>query len=157
MRAAIVSFDKTGQGIFNTYVLNLIARAYLLAGRTQAGLDTATEALDSTRLTGQWYLDSELHRVRGELLRAAGATRSDIEDDLLLALEIAKRQQAKTLELLAAVELTRWHASNKAGDEINQSLKVLADVYDWFTEGHQTPDLAVGTGTPRRTLVTPRR
>ena len=143
MEAAIGNLEETGQPIFNAYFLSLVGRAYLLVGDSVSGLGRVTKALDQTQLTGARYLDSELQRLRGELLRAAGAEAADIEATFRLAHEIGRRQEAKALELRAAVELTRWSAAQGAADQKTDALRLLEDVYEWFTEGHETPELQV--------------
>ena len=75
------------------------------------GLEAMENALDMTRRTGARYLESELLRLRGELLAASGAGAADIEAAFGLALEVARRQEAKALELRASTELTRWRAA----------------------------------------------
>jgi predicted ATPase len=141
MEAAIGSLEETGQPILSAYFLSLVGRAYLLVGDPVSGLDRVTEALNLTQRTGARYVDSELQRLRGELLRAAGAGAADIEAAFRLALEIAQRQEAKALELRAAVDFTRWWAAQGAAVEKAEGQRLLEDVYSWFTEGHETPDL----------------
>jgi predicted ATPase len=141
MEAAIGNLEETGQPIMSAYFLSLVGRAYLLVGDPVSGLGRVTEALGQTQLTGARYVDSELQRLRGELLRAAGADAADIEAAFRLAHEIGRRQEAKALELRAAVELTRWSAAQGAADQKTDALRLLEDVYEWFTEGHETPEL----------------
>lgn len=141
MEAAIGNLEETGQPIMSAYFLSLVGRAYLLVGDPVSGLGRVTEALDQTQLTGARYVDSELQRLRGELLRAAGAVAADIEAAFRLAHEIGRRQEAKALELRAAVELTRWSAAQGAAVQETDALRLLEDVYGWFTEGHETPEL----------------
>jgi len=66
---------------------------------------------------------------------------ADIEAAFRLAHEIGRRQEAKVLELRAAVELTRWSAAQGAAVQETDALRLLEDVYGWFTEGHETPEL----------------
>ncbi len=124
----------------NAYFLSLVASAYLLVGDPVSGLDTVTEALDQTQSTGARYVESELERPRGELLRAAGAGTAEIEAAFRLACQIGRRQEAKALELRAAVELTRWSRGQGATAQ-RDALRLLEAVYGWFTEGHATPEL----------------
>ena len=141
MKAAISRFEETEQPLVSTYLLALVGRAYLLVGDPMSGLNTVTEALDQTQRTGARYVESELQRLRGELLRAAGAEAADIEAAFRLAHEIGRRQEAKALELRAAVELTRWSAAEGSADQKTEALRLLEDVYEWFTEGLETPEL----------------
>ena len=111
MKAEITRLDETQQTLLNTYFLSLLARASLLVGEPRQGLEAMENALDMTRRTGARYLESELLRLRGELLAASGAGAADIEAAFGLALEVARRQEAKALELRASTELTRWRAA----------------------------------------------
>ena len=141
MKEGIRRFEETGQTLHNTYFLGLLGRAYLLAGDPAAGLDAVTEGLYETERTGARYFESELQRLRGELLLAAGAVAADIEAAFRLALEIAQRQEAKALALRAAVALARFSAAQGAPVQKTECRRLLVDVYSWFIEGHETPDL----------------
>jgi predicted ATPase len=79
-----------------------------------------------------------LHRLRGEFLLLRGADASDGEAALLRAIEIARSQQARSLELRATMSLARLWITQKRGDDARRR---LGDVYSWFTEGFETPDL----------------
>ena len=76
--------------------------------------------------------------LRGELLHMQGSTEADVEACFRQAIEVARRQQAKSLELRATVSLCRLTARQGREEESRQ---MLADVYGWFTEGFDTPDL----------------
>jgi predicted ATPase len=80
-----------------------------------------------------------MHRLHGELsLKVASTETGRAEESFLKAIEITRRQQAKSLELRAVISLSRlWKREGKK-DEARQ---MLAAVYAWFTEGHDTPDL----------------
>ncbi len=139
MRAAIESFEA-GQTVHRLNLLALVGRGYLLVGDHARGLDTVAEALDLTERTGARYVESKLLRLRGELLRAAGAAAAEIDTALLAAYGTARSQQAKSLELRAATELVRWRAAQGTPDQAD-AVRMLEEVYAWFTEGHETPDL----------------
>ena len=81
----------------------------------------------------------EFHRVKGELLLARSArSKHEAEDAFRQAVTAAGDQEAKSLELRAATSLARlWGENGKRGEAHD----LLAPVYDWFTEGFDTPDL----------------
>jgi DNA-binding SARP family transcriptional activator len=108
MRAAIASLETTQRITLNGYLHALVARACLVLGELTQGLAAVVSGLADARRTGARYMDSELHRVRGELLVASGADASDIETAFGLAHEIAGSQEAKALEARAAAALARW-------------------------------------------------
>ena len=103
------------------------------------------EALALTERTDERLYEAELHRLRGELL-LQGADRADrsalpgdeAEASFRQAIAIARRQKARSLELRAALSLTRLQACL---GQRSEALASLADVFDWFTEGQDTPDL----------------
>jgi predicted ATPase len=111
---------------------------YGKAGRAEQGLASIEEALAEARAHNERWWDAELHRLRGELLLMHGADASDVEAAILRAIEIARSQRARSLELRATMSLARlWIAQNRSDDARRQ----LSDLYAWFTEGFETPDL----------------
>ena len=106
--------------------------------------DEALSALArATRLAEQnfaHYWDAELSRLRGEaLLTRNGSAEQEGESALREAVEVARNQEAKMLELRAATSLGRlWRDQARRSD----ARDLLAPVYEWFTEGHDLPDLA---------------
>jgi predicted ATPase len=105
------------------------------------------EALTVMEQTGERYYEAELHRQRGELRRRREAQspsaqgsreQHDAEACFQQALAVARRQQAKSLELRAAMSLSRlWQQQGKR----SEARALLAPVYGWFTEGFDTADL----------------
>ena len=87
--------------------------------------------------TGWW--EAELHRLKGALLlQGTEAQQEEAEACFQQAIDVARRQQAKSLELRAAMSLARlWQQQGKRAD----ARALLAEVYGWFTEGFNTADL----------------
>jgi tetratricopeptide (TPR) repeat protein len=138
LRGAIESFEETGARLRLPYYLALLAEAHLRADETEAGLVVVEEGLSRGRETNERWWDAELHRLRAELLLAGGAA-AEAEAALRSALEIARGQQARSLELRSARALAGlWAGSGRAAE----ALDLLAPVYSSFTEGLETPDLA---------------
>ena len=119
--------------------LALLAEAYAQGGQPEAGLTTLAEALAVAHKTGGRYWEAELYRLNGELLLALSAEKhTEAEACFCQALDIARRQQAKSLELRAATSLSRlWQQQGKR----TEAYDLLAPIYGWFTEGFDTPDL----------------
>ena len=90
------------------------------------------------RRGGDRYWSAELHRLRGELLRAAGADSRSVAAQYQQALEITRQQGARMLELRAAVSLARLQQENSQSTAVQQA---LVEVYDWFSEGFDSCDL----------------
>jgi predicted ATPase len=138
LRSAIESFKETGARLRLPYYLALLADAHLRADETDAGLDVVQEALSHGRETNERWWDAELHRLRAELLLRGGVEATEAEAALRRALEIARGQQARSLELRAARTLARrWAGSGRTAE----ARELLAPVYSSFTEGLETPDL----------------
>ena len=97
------------------------------------------EALDTVSKTEERHWEAEHNRCKGMLLQMQrGQKVGEAEECFRKALEIARRQQAKSLELRAAMSLSRlWQQQGKQGE----AQKLLAEIYGWFTEGFDTPDL----------------
>jgi predicted ATPase len=91
----------------------------------------------------RWW-KAEVCRLRGVLLlRQPGTPQAEAEAWLQRALDIARRQQAKSLELRAALSLSRLWQQQGRRDEAHA---LLAPVYHWFTEGFDTADLQEAKG-----------
>jgi MalT-like TPR region len=90
--------------------------------------------------TGERFWEAELHRIKGELLRERGET-AEAEACMQRALQVARDQQARSLELRAGTSLARlWQNQGKR----KEACDLLAPVYNWFTEGFDTKDLKEG-------------
>ena len=115
-----------------------IALSQQAAGRVADAQATVDMALAVAAQTGQPYHDAELHRVRGELVLAAGGAADEAAARYQRALAIAREQGARSFELRAATSLARlWRDQGKR----TAARELLAPVYGWFTEGFDTCDL----------------
>jgi DNA-binding SARP family transcriptional activator/predicted ATPase len=138
LRGSIVAFKASSARLRLPYYLALLAQVYGKAGRVEEGLASIDEALFEARTHNERWWDAELHRLRGEFLLMQGADASDAEVALLRAIAIARAQQALSLELRATMSLARlWITQHRSDD----ARRRLGDVYAWFTEGFDTPDL----------------
>jgi predicted ATPase len=118
-------------------MLCFLAKAQVKAGGPEAGLTTLDEALTLVEETDERFCEAELHRLKGELLLMQG-DEAEAEASYERAIEIARRQGAKSWELRAATSLARlWHKQ----DRVDEARQMLGKIYDWFTEGFDTPDL----------------
>ena len=138
LRESIETFKASGARLRLPYYFGLLGQVCRHAERAEEGLAAVDEAMAASRAQNERWWDAELHRLRGELLLAAGAGASDAEAAYLRAIEIARSQQARALELRAATSLVRLHSGQRrAGDASH----LLQDLYSWFTEGSDSPDL----------------
>jgi predicted ATPase len=117
----------------------LLAEAYAVGADPTGGLHALAEALVLIEKTGERWYAAEIYRLKGEcLLLCSQAQQGEAAACFQQALDIARRQQAKSWELRAALSLARlWRQQGKATD----AREVLAPVYQWFTEGFDTADL----------------
>ncbi len=141
LRQGLHDWLATGSITYQTYYLGLLAEVLLRQGQVEEGGAVLEEALAVAGRTGEGLYEAELHRLRGELLcgkemSAAAAARA--EGEYRQALEIARRQGARSFELRAAASLARLGRCLGRGGEARP---LLAEVYGRFTEGLATPDL----------------
>ena len=108
-------------------------------GHTADGLQALAEAHTIVEQHGERWWEAEVHRLRGVLLlRQTMPQPEEAEAWLQRALDVARRQEAKVLELRAAMSLARlWQQQGKRA----QARALLAPIYGWFTEGFDTADL----------------
>jgi DNA-binding winged helix-turn-helix (wHTH) protein/tetratricopeptide (TPR) repeat protein len=139
MRQGIAALRQTGAEIERPWLLSALAMAYGHVGRADEGLVVLDEALALVDTTGKHLDASGLYRCKGELLLAQDGPRpkvmAEAEACFGQALTIARRQQAKIMELRAAMSLSRlWQGQGKR----DAARALLAENYGWFTEGFDT-------------------
>ena len=159
IRQGLAAFRATGAELLWTYYLIPLAEAYGRAGQAGEGLTVLAEALAAVHKTGERCWEAELYRLKGELLLQQAVGRGTLPIDPVnpsawaspelslaaeseacyrQALDIARRQQAKSLELRAAMSLSRLWQQQGQREAARQQ---LAEIYGWFTEGFDTADL----------------
>jgi len=137
MRAGLAAHRATETEQQRAYYLVMMAEALSEAGRVDAGLQVLSEAREAVDRTDERFCDAELHRLQGDLLARTERWEA-AEESFRRALEVARAQQARAFELRAAMGLARLaRARGNSAD----GRAILAPVYEWFTEGLETPDL----------------
>jgi predicted ATPase len=130
----IAGIRATGAVSGTQGTLMMLAWAYAMVGQPADGLNCLAEAARIIETTNERQPEAALHLVRGVLLNATG-DRAAAERSYQQALEVAKRQSAKLLELRASISLARlWHQQERRGE----ARDLLAPIYGWFTEGFDT-------------------
>jgi predicted ATPase len=139
LHQGLATYRAAGAEISRSRDLGLLAEAYGEAGQTEAGLTVLAEALAVVDNTGERHWEAELYRLKGKLLLARSAEKHpEAATCFHQALDIARQQQAKSLELRAALSLSRlWQQQGKRVEVRD----LLAPIYGWFTEGFDTADL----------------
>jgi predicted ATPase len=154
MRHGLAAIQATGAELRQPYYLALLAEVCSQTDRAEEGLAILAEALAGAHKHGEYWREAELHRLKGELLRQSSvrgpksevlpptlglqSLNPEAEQCFHQALAIARRQQAKSLELRAAMSLSRLWQRQGRRDEAHA---LLAPIYGWFTEGFDTADL----------------
>jgi predicted ATPase len=122
--------------------LAMMAEAYKIADQIKEGLMVVAEALALADQSGEHFFEAELYRIKGELLMQVEATaEEEIEQCFRQAIEIAHSQSAKSLALRAVMSLSRFWQSRGLQGQKKEAEQMLAEIYNWFTEGFDTPDL----------------
>ena len=139
MRAGLDAHVGTGAELLRPYWCWLLADAQRRAGNASEALTLIDEAEAAIQRSDESYLHAEVHRLRGQVLLQVDASAvSAAEASYQRALEIAREQQARMLELRAAVGLALlWHNQGRT----EEARDTLLPIYDWFGEGHENPDL----------------
>ncbi len=142
MRHGLAALRSTEAKRALPYYLALLAEGYGAVGQTDEGLCVLAEAFAEVATTAERRWEAELYRLQGELLLRAQGSRRKAERTpeacFRQALAVARQQQAKALELRAAVSLSRlWQQQGKR----HAARQLLAEIYGWFSEGFDTRDL----------------
>jgi TOMM system kinase/cyclase fusion protein len=157
MRQGQAALRAMGEETLQSWVLALLAEAHEKGGQAEEGLTLLAEALAVVDNNEEHLYEAELYRLKGELtlqqFNVQGSkfnvanprslipnpqAEAEAEACFLKAIDIARKQQAKSLELRAAMSLARlWQHQGKR----DAARQVLAEVYRWFTEGFDTADL----------------
>jgi class 3 adenylate cyclase/predicted ATPase len=135
----IAAYRATEAPLLLAYYCTLLAEVSAHLGHPEDGLQALVEAHTLMEQQEERYWEAEVCRLRGVLLlRQPGASQAEAEAWVQRALDVARRQEAKSLELRAAMSLARlWQQQGKR----LEARELLAPVYGWFTEGFDTADL----------------
>jgi predicted ATPase len=139
IREALAAYHATGARFQSTYHLILLAQTMIACGRYDEAFQSLREAAALAEKTGERYVEAEIHRLEGNLLlKQAGCGSAAGERCYLMALDVARAQQARSLELRASSDLARlWVERGERG----RAAGLIGPVYGWFTEGFDTLDL----------------
>jgi predicted ATPase/DNA-binding IscR family transcriptional regulator len=140
IREGLAALKAAGAEVGLPMGLALLAEALGNENRPAEALGELAEALSVSSKNGIQMCDAEIYRLKGELLLASSRAenRTEAESSFRRAIEIAGRQQAKSWELRATTSLSRL--LQKQGKK-DVARRILAEIFGWFTEGFDTPDL----------------
>jgi len=140
LRSARGELRETGFAALYAEILRALAEALAGAGEVAEGLATIDEALARSERNEERWCVAELLRIKGDLVLQEGGLDSAeaAEGHFLKALDWARRQGALSWELRTATSLSRlWHNQGRR----QEAHRLLAPIYDRFTEGFATADL----------------
>ena len=138
MQRMIEAYHATGTILNRTAFLVLFSQVCGNAGQIERGLEAVNESIELAGKTGELWYQAETYRVKGELLINQNADSGIVEDCFLMSRRIASQQGARIFKLRAAKSLCQlWQQQGK--DE--EGRESLAQIYNSFTEGFDTPDL----------------
>jgi predicted ATPase/class 3 adenylate cyclase len=139
VRQGIAAVRICGGALLVSYFSALLADVSAHLGHTEDGLQALAEAHTLVEQQEERWWEAEIARLRGVLLlRQTGTQQEEAETWLRRALDVARRQEAKSLELRAAMSLAwLWQQQGKRAE----AHALLAPIYGWFTEGFDTADL----------------
>jgi DNA-binding SARP family transcriptional activator len=138
IRHGIAAYSAAGGTVMLPQFCGYLARTYLKLKRIEEGLSALANGIRVMERTDERFYEAELLRLKGELLLAIEADTEEAGKYFQAALEVARQQEARSLELSAAASLGRlWHRRG----ETDSAVRMLRDVYTWFTEGFDTPAL----------------
>jgi predicted ATPase len=137
MRSAMAAAEENSELNRRTVYLCHAATAHASLGQPDICLGLLDEAVQIAETTNARLFEAELHRLRGTVLLSLGK-KGEAEAALRRALTTAQQQQARWWELRAATNLAQ-HLRDEGRNA--EACSVLKPVFDWFTEGFDTPDL----------------
>jgi predicted ATPase len=148
LRQGLATYRATGSELWRPHFLALLAEACGKVGQAEEGLNVLAEALAVIDRTEERVYEAELYRLKGELTLQSKVQgpKSEVEEAEACfhkAIEVARKQQAKSWELRASTSLARlWRQQGKT----TEAHRMLSEVYGWFTEGFDTKDLQEAKG-----------
>jgi len=139
VKTALDEYQRAGYQLGLTAQFVLLCPALLLRNEPEAALELIDQGLAIVSHNSERFFEAELYRLKARALLMRGASDAEAESLLDQALRTARSQQARSLELRAATDLARlWMNQGKRAE----ARDVLSSIYDRFTEGFTTQDLA---------------
>lgn len=139
IQRAFAEHRAAGAEVNRSEFLYWLAKAHYATGRLDEALDTLSKALGVAEEHENLWQEAEIFRLKGEfLLRRGDSNSAEAQGCFERAIEIARKQQAKSWELRATTSLARLLTKQRKRDKART---MLAEIYNWFTEGFDTADL----------------
>lgn len=137
-RGGMAGLEAAGAALLLPAYQIWLAEIYAGLGKIEEGLAAVSEGVALIERGDEHIWEADLYRVKGDLLFFREGNEPEAEASYLHAIEIARKQETKTYELRAAMGLSRlWQKQGKT----EEACAMLSEIYNWFTEGFDTPDL----------------
>ena len=134
---ALQEYKNTGSSLALSYFRVLLAQSYCFAGRYSQALDLIDASLLDIEAHNEYFFKPELYRVKAEIILASDHAENLAEENLDIALNLAREQKSKSLELKASTDLGRlWQNQGKYA----QAVALLENILNQFTEGFKCKD-----------------
>jgi predicted ATPase len=143
LELALKALDASGCKCTLTHPCSFLAESFMQAGRLDEANEWLQRGFDLVENYNERCLESELLRLRGELLALAPGSEADAEACFEEAAQVAQRQQAHARQLRAIMSLCRLRQKQRRPEEARQK---LSEVLGGFTEGFATSDLVQAKG-----------
>lgn len=143
MRRGLAEYKERGAELRKPYFLGMLADLLRKAGHLEESISVLDEALATAHRTTDSFYEAELYRLKGEALLMQPTRSTEAEGCLRQAVEISRRQQAKSWELRAMMSLCRLRQRQS---KQKQARRELEATYAWFAEGLDTGDLKEAKG-----------
>ncbi|MEZ4736921.1 MAG: BTAD domain-containing putative transcriptional regulator [Caldilineaceae bacterium] len=138
IRENLETHHALGNRFYECVWRSLLAEAYIQLSQVDAALRELDQALAFAQEGSDHHWDAYLLKLKGDCLLAMNRSPVAVEQQYQLAIDIARRQHARSLELRAAMGLCRlWQSQGK----VTAAHQLLSTIYGWFTEGFDTTDL----------------
>jgi class 3 adenylate cyclase/predicted ATPase len=139
IQEGLAASRAVGAELNRPYFLTLLADAYLDAGRLNECFSALSDAQTAAEKFEDRHHQAEIHRLKGQLLlKQSDSNAAKAQECFQRAIEIARIQRGKSLELRATTSLAQLLRNTGRRDEART---MLAEIYGWFTEGFDTADL----------------
>jgi tetratricopeptide (TPR) repeat protein len=133
--------EYEGPTVARGYHFGILAESCIISKNYQRGIEAIDKAIELCVPYKDEFYISEIYRIKGDVLLASGFENSEIEAEKSFekSIKYAKKQQANSVKLRSAIRLSKlWKKRGKK----EKATKLLSEIYAWFTEGHDLPDLA---------------
>jgi len=138
IQQGIYTMRRSGIDALLPTFLSFLADSCGKLGRYEEGINVLSEVLDFMHATDVRSNEPEVHRLRGNYILSQTGDQAEAETCYLQALEVARLQSARSLELRTATNLAGlWQKQGKR----DEARLLLSEIYGWFTEGFDTADL----------------